>query len=357
MFQRSSADFAGLPRALRPADVLILREPWAEQPPPAACGAASNALVRPGPRHTAPSVRSDGCLLTGWSAQTYQAALAVVLAKEQRGLAGIVGQSFGALPAAAARAVAPDAWLVLNAPIAPGDQPGRSVLADRITSLETALAGSYQRACSTIGADCGLSAVSVLSSAVGRTPEVVVPGRSQALTAFDFNMAVVAAAYDLAGNEDWLWRTLHRLPDIGEADYVQIGRLADQILQRSGSGEVSVRLLAYAHGLCASYRGWDLEEKQARPGGVGDWFLRLGALCSASSPGHGAWAPPEPSKGRVCILANDGDSVTSASWGMAWKRLFPHAHVAHYRFAGHTGLDRALNLGTEVNTCLLQTVS
>lgn len=344
MLARADPGDLGLPGALRAYDLLLVREPWAGRQKPAGCEQAVRrfgAAIAGG--GDAPALlREGGCPLPTWDARAYAGAVRAILHTLGRPLAGIIGQSFGALPAWAAAQAEPAAWLLLNAPIAPAGYPGAAVVRDRAAAIERALDRSYVNSCRPAGLDCAAPASAPVAAAVARVGSVRVAGRLQALGRGDVALAVLAATYDLRANERWLWETLAKIPNVDTDTWLQLGRLADQVLQRFGDGQVSVQLAAYTAGICRSYGGWS-GGPAASPDRPDALLAYVAEQCTRAAPAaDAAW--PSPSGGRpgqVCVLANDDDPVAPAMWADRWAAELGSSDVLRYRYAGHASLARA----------------
>lgn len=121
---------------------LIVREPWARQAASTSCGRQLQELGD-SLSHGEPGepVLVGECHFTNWSADQYIAALKAILEYEKLNLTGILGQSYGALPAAEAARAFPAAWLLLHAPISPPGRPATDVLKGRAQALRNASIG------------------------------------------------------------------------------------------------------------------------------------------------------------------------------------------------------------------------
>jgi hypothetical protein len=345
LFKRSNLSFVVLPDHLRAYDLLMIREPWAATPPGEACLAGLRSLGASLSRGSVQSpVTGALCHLTNWTSSTYLRAIDAVVAAERRGLTGIVGQSYGALPAATVARHKPDAWLVLNAPISPTSISGESLLNGRGAAFEAGLNASYARRCAMRKVPCSTKGTAVVTAALSRMKDQTLKQRSKPLRAGDLELAVMAAAYDLTANESWLWQTLTALPAISDKDWLLLGRLADQLLQRSGgSGDVSPRLAAFFAGVCQSYEGWPRADRHRS--GMNLLLRAISVECAAGRTTPGDWEnSPVRQRAEVCLFVNEHDTVASAADAAAWKKVFPGSSVHQYRYNGHLSLDRATRL-------------
>ena len=345
LFRRSDLGFVVLPDQLRSYDLLMIREPWASTPPGKQCLDGLRTLGESlSEAATQRPVTDTTCHLTNWTSTTYLQAVDAVLGAEGRPLTGIVGQSYGALPAAEAARHLPDAWLILNAPIAPSSLSGDSLLKGREAAFESAIDASYARQCVKLKTPCSVKGTAVVTAALSRMGEQALKQRSTPLRAGDLELAVMAAAYDLRANESWLWRTLTALPAISTDDWSLLGRLADQLIQRAGGGgDVSPRLAAYFAGVCRSYAGWAPADGNRRRMNL---LLRATAVeCAAAGTRASGWASsPVSRRADVCLFLNDQDTVARAADAAAWEKIFPGSAVHTYRYDGHLSLDRATRL-------------
>ncbi|MEV0271498.1 alpha/beta hydrolase [Hamadaea sp. NPDC050747] len=338
---RDGRDSLGLPTSLDGYDVLLVDEPWTQQTATSQCSDARRrfaAAVTTGPA-TATGLL-PACQLAAWTEDRYTAAITTILTREHRTLTGIIGHSFGALPATAAARAFDTAWLVLSAPIAPATVPGRQVIDERITTVYAAFDRSYASVCAPAGLDCHRTGQAVLQAAITRTTTLTVAGRTRPLTSADIGLAAVAAAYGMQSNQQWLWTTLARMPKVSDDAAVQLGRMADQLLMRYGDDSVSINLTGFVAGICASYR-WG----QPLPGPAGlpeSLLAQTGRECApVTAPG---WqTTPMPARtGAVCVFTNTTDPVTPTSWATAWQQLIPAATITTYTYNGHTPLAMAV---------------
>ena len=352
LFKRADLSFVVMPDQLRKYDLLMIREPWTATPPDEACLAGLRSLGKALSDGSAyESVTGTSCHLSQWTSNDYQRAIDAILAIEMRGLTGIVGQSYGALPAAAAAHHIPTAWLILNAPIAPSSLSGDGLVNGREAAFEAALDASYRRQCAKVKSSCSAKGTSVAAAVLSRMKQKVLKQRSSPLRAGDVELAIMAAAYDLKANESWLWKTLTKLPSIGDEDWTLLGRLADQLLQRSGSaGDISPRLAAYFAGVCQGYRGWTpAKDRQAEM----NLLLRATAAeCAKARITPSGWVTtPVRRRAEVCLYFNEQDTVASPRDAAAWKKTFPSYSMHTYRYSGHLSLDRAIRLGSPTSGC------
>ncbi|MBV1849975.1 hypothetical protein [Catellatospora tritici] len=332
----------GLPDSLKASDILLVNEPWVGTTLDDACEAALEGFVRHivgGSAEPRPL-----CAVRTWTAQTYTAALHAILEQEHATLTGIVGQSFGALPAAAAGGAYPAAWLLLNAPIAPADVTGAEVTRARVQNLNEAIDRSYTASCQAIGLDCARRGVDVLHELIDRAPDVAVAGRSQPITRGDLAAAAFGAAYGLAENSRWLWTTFSRWPDVGTEVQQQVGRMADQVLTRYERGRVSPAMAGFVAGMCSSYAGWtdgpqvDATQPQAL-------LVATQRQCAAQASAAPAWPAVRVQRtAMTCVASNDRDPVVSRAWAQAWQRLMPGAHLATYTHDSHASTAIAAGL-------------
>ncbi|WP_412538447.1 hypothetical protein R8Z50_21645 [Longispora sp. K20-0274] len=335
---RLDRDTLGLPNTLSGYDLLLIDEPWVGRPAEPGCAGAVSAFVATVLDPAAPAAPSvsAACSPASWTAADYTAALDGILTREGRTLTGIVGQSFGALPASAAALRHPGAWLVLNAPIAPPGTPGDTVLGDRTEAVRAALTSSYATQCAALALDCARTGPDVVADAARRTTTRAVTGRSQPLTSGDVGVAALAATYGLAANERWLWPTLSRFPDVSDDDALQLGRLSDQLLQRYGRGQVATDLAAFVTTTCRAYRGW------SEPPGPTTMLTRIAGQCARDPGTASGWAAaPRPS--RTCVYGNETDPVAPGTWADGWAQRLG-VPAAHYRHAGHASLATAVKL-------------
>ncbi|MEH1057064.1 hypothetical protein V6U89_17915 [Micromonospora sp. CPCC 206171] len=343
LFTRSGIDSLGLPAAIAGYDVLLLREPWTRRDRPQDCLGRLNqfgAEVSAG-RPAAVAVDEGRCKVPVWTSSSYQAAVKAITSAEGRPLVGVVGQSFGALPAVAAARTMPDAWLLLNAPIAPPGQTGRALLKQRADVLTESLDRSYADECRALGLDCRLTGSQVVSNAAARVGGRMIGGRTRPMGAGDVDLAAIAAAYDLDANQRWLWRTLTALPALDDRDWATIGRLADQLLQRFDSQKISPKLGAYVAGMCASYDHW------APDSGLPVFFRALAGQCQIAGRATDGWSAILPvtapqRRAPTCVLVNDHDTVVAPGWAEQWGEMLPRSTVRHYRYRGHVPLVQAV---------------
>lgn len=344
VFARSDPSFLRLPASLRDDDVLLVRDLWGSASPGHDCVAAVNDYFGSDSAASTTPDALDACPSLGWTAQNYGAALARILAVEGRPLAGAIGDSYGALPAYTAAVTNPGAWLIVNAPITPGMTSGKSVVQDRARALDEALDRSYAASCGRLALDCDIRGSQLARDAAAQVRPSTVSGRSQTITARDAGLAVLSASYNLAVNGDWLWRTLSHMPHLSDAEWTQVGRFADQILERYGTGKISGQLGAYTIGLCVGYDrwggGWDA------PTSDPSWLLdRVAAACAARPSAAPGWPAPRPlTHGAACVYANRWDSVSPVSWGRSWARQLAIAPVS-YSVEQHANLASAVSLG------------
>ena len=345
LYDRADKSFLTLPAPLQRFDLLLLREPWARTEPAGACRQALRVLGQRLSDATDPPVGSvtAACTMRTWDARSYVAAVNAVVAAE-RPVTGILGQSYGALPAAAAAREWPDAWLVLNAPIAPVGSSAWQLMQGRQKALTAALDASYATVCKRLRLDCSVRGSAVAARAVNSMAAThSSPSRSAPLRTGDLQLAIMAAAYELGVNQTWLWKTVATPGDRSEKDWLTLGRLADQLSQRSGGdGAVSPRLAAYFSGICSSYTGWRTIGARDR-----QLHLLLRAIvrqCAEADHRQSAWnveqAAPKRS-GPVCLLVNTADPVVEARAARAWIAVFPGTRVRTYSYLGHLSLDRA----------------
>lgn len=343
LFTRSGIESLGLPEAASQYDILLIREPWAGHRWPHHCMTRLNdfgVAIADG-RADAPPIVDAKCAMPAWTDASYRAALTAVLRAERRPLVGIVGQSFGALLAVAAAQVSPTAWLLLHAPIAPPDTPGEALLTQRAGALSRALDASYASHCKALGLDCRTAGSRLLDEAMSRVKAKTVDGRTNAITSGDVSVAAIAAAYDLQANQGWLWRTLAALPDVADRDWVTIGRLADQLLQRSDSRLISPKLAAYLAGMCASYTRWSVA-----PNLLPVFFQALSQQCQHSQPATAGWSRSSLAtsnrRAPVCIIINEQDTVVDPVAAGGWARRLPNSVTMHYHYRGHISLAQAM---------------
>ncbi|MCT9935184.1 hypothetical protein N5079_33785 [Planotetraspora sp. A-T 1434] len=339
--QQPDRDSLGLPPALAADDVLLISEPWVDRPVPAGCGAALREFGMGVSRNRpAPGSLLSRCSPATWTRASYVAALDGILRHEGRSLTGIVGQSFGALPANAAAVTHPGAWLILNAPVAPATTPGTAVLGERVAALHAALDRSYARACVRLGLDCGDSGARMVGAAVRRAS-----GTAAGTAAGDIGLAALGSSYDLRTNERWLWSTLSRFPALDEGTGLQLGRMADQILQRYGGREIALDMAAFVAGTCLSYGGWD---PQARvPDGAPETLLvHVADQCEGRRAAASGWdtGTTPIRRGATCVLGNALDPVTPGVWAARWRKVLSRSTFTAYRFDGHASLATAAKL-------------
>ncbi|WP_214108142.1 hypothetical protein [Acrocarpospora catenulata] len=340
--QQPDLDSLGLPPSLAADDVLLISEPWVDRPVPAGCGAALSEFgAEVSGNHPAQGSFLTRCAPATWTRTAYVAALEAILRHESRSLTGIVGQSFGALPAAAAAAAHTDAWLVLNAPVAPATTPGTAVLGERVTALHAALDRSYSRTCVPLGLDCGESGRRVADAAVRR---------ATVTEAGDIGLAALGASYDLRTNERWLWSTLSRFPALDQETGLQLGRMADQILQRYGGGEIALDMAAFVAGMCQSYGGWD-PPARVQNGAPETLLVHVADQCEGRRTAASGWeTQPAPiRRGATCVLGNSLDPVTPGVWAARWRAVLSRSTFTAYRFDGHASLATAVKLGGHSN--------
>jgi hypothetical protein len=177
---------------------------------------------------------------------------------------------------------------------------------------------------------------------MARTGSISVNGRAQPITAGDLSVAVLGAAYALGANQDWLWRTLTAWPTVNDATKLQVGRMADQLLQRYGDQQVSPGLAGFIGGMCQSYAGWH-SEPVAHPERTAASFLNAVADECSDTAQPSSWTSTATERASaVCVLGNGSDPVAPASWAMGWQKVFPGAAVTVYQTPGHVGLSDAL---------------
>lgn len=339
LFGRPDASFISAVPGTGGHDLLLIRDRWAASATTPACSKAVADTFRSAAAAHRFLGPARSCPLLGWTSRSYAAAVRAILAAEHRTLTGAIGESYGALLAYAAVTAEPSAWLIINAPAAPGAATGQTVISDRLTALDAALDRSYQGVCRKRGADCAARGSVIARDAARRlAAPVQISGRSQAITAADVALAVLSASYNLDQNGEWLWRVLTALPHLSDQDYLQIGRFADQVLQRYGSGDISVSLGGYVAGLCLGYRGWSagVDAEVTSPG----WLLqRVSATCEETSiPSSAGFDGPKPLPGsRVCVFGNDLDPVSPASWAATWASSLGVKPI-RYSVQAHVGL-------------------
>lgn len=351
-FARSDTASLDLPPSVLSNDLLVVREPWASEASHPQCDDAlkgfGEALSR---EQFGPPIFTAGkCSSSSWGAAGYTHAVSRILEVEKRALTGIIGQSYGALPAAQAASANPKAWLVLHAPIAPARNGASVVMLGRASALGNALDVSYEKTCQPLRLDCGKRGSRIAGDAIRKMTDRQVVNRGQPLRRGDLALAVMAAAYDLQANERWLWPVLTSAPHLNDQDWASVGRLADQLIQRYGEGSVSPRLGAYISGVCQSYTGWDSEIRLPLP----ELSLLLRAViaqCHAQpSLKKSGWSA-KPIEGATCVIINDHDTVVDIKGAQAWSTVFPAATFDHYRYAGHLSLGRAVQLQPPAFSC------
>ncbi|WP_211589052.1 alpha/beta hydrolase [Allorhizocola rhizosphaerae] len=329
-----------MPSQLDSFDILVINEPWRDDEADAGC---KDALT-----NFASSIGDEGqtgsataaCQLSVWTEKSYRLAVQSIADRERQAITGIVGHSFGALPATAAAKAFPDAFLLLSAPIAPPTVPGSQVVADRRFSVETALDQSYARQCKILGFDCSLTGTQVATSAIARTSPIVVTSRSKPVTNSDVAVATLAALYGIDTNERWLWKTLAQLPDLDPESTAQVGKFADQLLMRHGSGNIAPGLGAFIEGFCTSYTGWSPDTETSK--GPSSFLRDLGMQCAQTHVSAG-WNLDGVGErtGPTCIYGNEADPVTPNVWAVQWAQLLPKAALVQYRHNGHASLSIA----------------
>jgi hypothetical protein len=221
---------------------------------------------------------------------------------------------------------------------------------DRLQVLKAALDSSFASECKRARLDCSKRGSDIVQSAIAKAMPRQVEGRAERVQNGDVGLAVVAAAYDLEANGRWLWPTLGRFPDIAEHDWNTIGRLADQLVQRFDSNEISPKLGAYVAGICSSYTGWS-GRRNADRASVGAFFNALASQCDGNPTVNAQWRSGSKIGGPVCILANNEDTVVSPRWASDWKAVFPRASLGDYKYRGHIALTQAFALTGNASRC------
>lgn len=344
-YARNDLGAGGLPPALVASiDLLILREPWTRHEVDKRCADAGKSLVAAAVDQTAGPVGLDECAGLAWHKSEYVAALREILRKESRTLTGIIGQSFGALPAMAATEAAPGAWLILNSAVAPASTTGAAVVAERAAALGAALDMSYQRWCVTLSLDCHRHGREVADTAVRTFTNRPVDGRTRPLTAGDAGLAILGAGYDLEANGQWLWRTLSSIPNASGPDLVSLGHFADQIAQRYGDDTTAPSMAAYLAGFCGAYQGWSDPDKTSALALYETLFRTIATYCAGTSSPAGWPSRPHPSwRGKSCVLVNTNDPVSPADWTARWARGLPQTQVKRFSYLGHASLQLAMS--------------
>ncbi|WP_162908355.1 hypothetical protein [Allorhizocola rhizosphaerae] len=352
---RTDRQTLGLPTQIDKYDVLLINEPWVSATATRECTRAMTEFTKSVILASTPSAKPIGaqCSLPVWTQDRYTTALKAVLAQLGRPLAGIVGHSYGALPAAAAALAFPHAWLILNAPIATPDTPGSEVMSQRIKSINQELDRSYQSHCAALGLDCGSAGHEIAEKAISTITTVTVPSRANALSKGDFAAAIIGSLYGLGENATWLWTTIAKIASLDEVTRAQVARMADQILMRYGDNQISERLAAFIKGTCNSYQQWPIQ----RPSGavLHTFFDHVTYQCGLAAPASSPWdvrnlrARPR----NACVYSNLTDPVTPSIWAHKWVEIFGDDVAANtYTHQGHTTLSVALKL-TQDNSCAL----
>lgn len=349
VFLRSSDEFLELPAPLDRYDVLLIREPWVGQRESQPCVSGASDVATQLAAGTADTDSLLACDMLGWSETAYQNAVTAVGEAIGERVVGVVGQSFGSLPALSAAEILTDAWLVINAPMAHPSLGAANMAADQSAQLWQVLQADFDRWCA--GNQCGASLDEAWSRAMGARSE-------SDLDSSELSLAALAAAYDLEANGDWLWRTLQAYPHLETQTVNEVERMISQILRSYGDSQIDASMSAYALGLCHGYDGWSGVEP-ASGAGLSGALSRMSSLCAQlAAPGQApVWELNELTDvGPSCIIVNGSDPVVASAWGTALSASIRHAEAIEIDRSGHYGIRTLLPSEPNVAACVTSAI-
>lgn len=344
VFMRSSDEFLELPAPLDRFDVLIIREPWTAQGKSEACSEGAAEVASYLSEAGQPVEALLDCDMQTWDEEGYRSAVLAVGAAIEGEIVGIVGQSFGTLPALSAAKAMDDAWLVVNAPMAPPSGDPLDLVDQQTAQLERVLNDDFDRWCHEQQCETSLDQV---------WSRVADAGPTAGVSSDEFVLAALAAAYNLESNGDWLWDTMYRHPSLDTATVDQVERMASQLLRRYGDAQIDPSMAAYALGLCRTYTGWD-EHSLAPGSGPAGSLTRMSSLCGQLTPSKApTWQLDELSElGASCIILNDLDPVVAPAWGEDIAQSIGHAEISRIERAGHVSVSTVLSTEPDATACV-----
>lgn len=114
--------------------------------------------------------------------------------------------------------------------------------------------------------------------------------------------------------------------------------LADQVIERYGTGDVGGQFGAFLAGMCLGYSGWS-NSQQSDPSDYTSLLWTIADVCHANPRSDIGW-PMAGSRNHglsACVFTNDRDPVSRTSWADAWAGVLT-TRALHYSVEGHVSL-------------------
>jgi pimeloyl-ACP methyl ester carboxylesterase len=287
----SSVDGALLLAAPSNADILVIAEPWTSSPVSAGCLAALARALERSRNLTAQGAPCSG--VPSWTRATYLSTVRDIEGQLKRRVSAVLAASFGAVATLGLVSSAKLPALYLSPALPPGSR------LDEILRSKL-LEGPWNRS-----ADQSLR------------PLVQ-----------DTVLAAAMSSYSSASIREFR-RLIKGWPYLAATRKAKVHRLALASTYRYGRDQVLPNLAGYLAGVCRSYEY--LLPARRSPG--------LDAMYRAHPCGlfgrSRAAAATGQAVGPVCLVANDLDRVSPASWARRWIGLIGTANLVRIREDGH----------------------
>ncbi len=290
----------------RKIDYLVVGEPWTSSGPSAAClQALRDRLATLGIARATTPLNASCAEASWWRPGQYAMTLRDAQAQLGRKVDLVVAASFGAVRATEALPAVGLAPLIVLTPAAMPGTPRADVLATRAAVV----------------------------------PKALTQPKGDERAAADAVLASLAAAYSSDSSKQ-VTRLLAAWPRLEPVATQQLRRLALAATYRYGDGDVLPNQAGYLDGFCAAYPG---------PGGgpaasFPERVLDEVHSCLGRDVAPAVMTEPvDSARQKGCLLLDQLDTVTPASWGGRWSEWAPGLQVHRYRSGQHGAPPQAFH--------------